>query len=209
MFSHPWINKPHVELVGLAEKSARIASLLRPAWRYAWDRRLDASGNPLWVSSGELAGRTAVGPGGAANPTILGDGLPGYSTDGFDYFTLSNHGDFGYPVCLSFWWFSPSVGGQSILLSVNAVGRKFTLESYVVAGTRYLFTDSVLGASLITIAGHEIHPFDAWFHICFQTDATNWYYYLNGILTKSGVFPFPLIITPSAATIFRSPLENS
>ena len=73
------IEVPHVERRGSIQDPYIVPPYIDdPLIRLDWDRRVNAAGNPLWKNSGRLGSAgDFVGPGGAANPTKLGD-LPGY-----------------------------------------------------------------------------------------------------------------------------------
>jgi hypothetical protein len=97
-----------------------------------------SGGNPQWHSSGRLAGRTAIGPGGAANPTIRGGGLPGYSFDGGDYFDLvDNNTLIGDPAVTGMAWVRTGGTGQYTIYAVGGAGgtnARGILVNYPTAG---------------------------------------------------------------------------
>lgn len=58
---------------------------VRPTLYYHGGMSRDAGGNPAWRDEGATgATGVATGLGGAANPTLIGNGYPGYSFDGGD-----------------------------------------------------------------------------------------------------------------------------
>ena len=60
-------------------------SIFAPKVALEYDRRINASSNPQWVSGGRVSGLFFDAAGGAANPTEIKGGKPGYSLDGGDY----------------------------------------------------------------------------------------------------------------------------
>ncbi len=79
-------------------------------------------------------------------------------------------------------------GTNSGIVSINAGagagGVTWTILLATVANKTYLFTDSV--AVNVIITGAEIPSLNVWHHIVFSYDGTNYSYYLDGRLTKTG-----------------------
>lgn len=97
-----------------------------PIIRYDFRRELDPTGIlPVWRNLGTLgASVDATGAGGAANPTILTRGLPGYTFDGGDRFTLGGSNPLlGNPsFTILAWVYLSSVALGSRVLSSQGAG---------------------------------------------------------------------------------------
>jgi hypothetical protein len=73
------------------------------------------------------------------------------------------------------------------LEGANSSGSIYILE-YLQLSNVFLFIDAANGENNITISGGELPGTGAWVNYTFLHSYPNWSYYLNGTLTKSGIF---------------------
>lgn len=92
-------------------------------------------------------------------------------------------------------WVYPK--GDTNVFVVNGTGGAgstpiYSVQFYNISGTRYLFTDGVNGSNNLTISGAQLPTLNAWNHIVFGNSGQDYFYYINGVLQKSGTFPVNL-----------------
>jgi hypothetical protein len=94
------------------------------------------------------------------------------------------------PRTTSVWFFQETRtdGTNSGILTLNSghgnSGVSWTILCCLLSGTFYLWTDNV--AVNVTCTGSEIPALNVWNHLVFAYDATNYFYYLNGVQIKTG-----------------------
>lgn len=105
---------------------------------------------------------------------------------------------------ISLWMNQPAVTEQATLLSLgngNDGNQKFILQMGSAGADTYLFTDGINPENNIALSGSQI-PTAGWHHVAFTFDgASDWKYYLDGVLTGSGTFPFAINTVTNALEI--------
>ena len=90
-------------------------------------------------------------------------------------------------------WVYPK--GDTNVFVVNGTGgvgtgnQIYSIQFYNISGTRYLFSDAVNVGNNLTISGAQLPTLNVWNHIVFGNSGQNYFYYINGVLQKSGTFP--------------------
>jgi len=108
---------------------------------------------------------------------------------------------------ISAWIYPNSLNPGGVIAGINNTAgsaQSFILAVSVSSGTTYLFTDGINSNNNISISGAEIPLATVWSHIVFTFDGiSNWKYYLNGSLVKSGTFATTINTVPNNITIGR------
>ena len=90
-------------------------------------------------------------------------------------------------------WVYPK--GDTNVFVVNGTGgagtgnQIYSVQFYNISGTRYLFSDAVNAGNNLTISGAQLPTLNVWNHIVFGNSGQDYFYYINGVLQKSGTFP--------------------
>jgi hypothetical protein len=119
------------------------------------------------------------------------------SFDGVDDYVI-NSSTTGIPTgnssrTIQFWVYPKTDTNDFIQLGTGGGGNQvYIVEYYNISGTRYLFTDGKNGSNNLTISGSQLPNLNAWNHITFRNSGQNWFYYLNGVLQKSGTWPITI-----------------
>jgi prepilin-type N-terminal cleavage/methylation domain-containing protein len=79
--------------------------------------------------------------------------------------------------------------------------QSFILEMVTNSSSVYLFTNGFNSDNDVIISGAEIPTLSTWNYVVFAFDGTDWKYYLNGVLTKSGTFTPTLNTSPNSISI--------
>ena len=117
--------------------------------------------------------------------------------DGVDDFVI-NSSTTNIPVgnssrTIQCWVYPKSDTNSFVQLGTGGGGNQvYILSFYNISGTRYLFTDGINVANNLTISGSQLPTLNAWSHITFGNSGQNWFYYLNGVLQRSGTFSVTL-----------------
>ena len=92
---------------------------------------------------------------------------------------------------IEFWVYPKGDTNVFVVLGTGGVGSTqiYAVEFYNVSGTRYLFSAAPTAGTNITISGAELPTLNVWNHIVFGNSGQNYFYYINGVLQKSGTFP--------------------
>ncbi len=89
-------------------------------------------------------------------------------------------------------WVYPK--GDTNVFVVNGTGgagtgiQIYSVQFYNISGTRYLFSGAPTAGTNITISGAELPTLNVWNHIVFGNSGQDYFYYVNGVLQKSGTF---------------------
>jgi hypothetical protein len=91
---------------------------------------------------------------------------------------------------IEFWVYPKGDTNVFVVLGPGGVGSTqiYSVQFYNIGGTRYLFTDAIT-ANNQTISGAQLPTLNAWNHIVFGNSGQDYFYYVNGVLQKSGTFP--------------------
>jgi hypothetical protein len=91
-------------------------------------------------------------------------------------------------------WVYPKSGTDVFIqLGTGVSGNQtYIVEFFTFSGTTYLYTDGLNAVNNVTISGSQLPTLNAWNHVTFGNSGQNWFYYLNGVLQKSGTFSVTL-----------------
>ena len=92
---------------------------------------------------------------------------------------------------IEFWVYPKGDTNVFVVLGTGGVGSTqiYAVEFYNLSGTTYLFSAAPTAGTNITISGAELPTLNVWNHIVFGNSGQNYFYYINGVLQKSGTFP--------------------
>jgi prepilin-type N-terminal cleavage/methylation domain-containing protein len=107
---------------------------------------------------------------------------------------------------ISAWIYPNNLSPGGIVVGINQASgsnQSFNVGIMTSSGNTYVFFDDYNVNNSIAISGTEIPALSTWSHIVFAFDGTNWKYYLNGSLIKSGTFATTINTVPNIITIGR------
>lgn len=90
---------------------------------------------------------------------------------------------------IQFWTLPTTNTNNFVQLGTGGGGNQIYLVQFYFTGVNNLFTDGINNPNNLTITGAELPTLNTWNHITFGNTGQNWFYYLNGALTKSGTWP--------------------
>ena len=175
-----------------------------------WPQQIVTSGLVLLLDAGDQAsypgsGTTWTDLSGNGNHGTLTSG-PTYSSadggslifDGTDDYVI-NSSTTNIPVgsssrTIEFWVYPKGDTNVFVVLGTGGVGSTqiYSVQFYNQAGTRYVFSDRVNATNNLTISGAQLPTLNVWNHIVFGNSGQDYFYYINGVLQKSGTFPVTL-----------------
>ena len=91
---------------------------------------------------------------------------------------------------IEFWVYPKGNTNVFVVLGTGGVGSTqiYAVEFYNLSGTTYLFSAAPTAGTNITISGAELPTLNVWNHIVFGNSGQDYFYYINGVLKKSGTF---------------------
>lgn len=110
------------------------------------------------------------------------------------------------PKTISAWIYPNSLSPGGVIVGLNqasSTDQSFIVGTILSGGNTYIFIDERNTNNNVLISGAEIPAISTWSHIVFTFDGTNWKYYLNGSLKKSGTFATTINTVPNIITIGR------
>ena len=96
---------------------------------------------------------------------------------------------------IEFWVYPKGDTNNFVVNGTGGAGtgnQIYAVLFYNISGTRYLFTDGINGTNNLTISGAQLPTLNVWSHVVFGNSGQSYFYYVNGVLQKSGTFPVNL-----------------
>lgn len=91
---------------------------------------------------------------------------------------------------IEFWVYPKGDTNVFVVLGTGGVGSTqiYSVQFYNISGTTYLSSAAPTAGTNITISGAELPTLNVWNHIVFGNSGQAYFYYINGVLKKSGTF---------------------